>query len=242
VAAPFSWTGCYVGGHVGAGWARADISDPTGSILAPFGSSVRVDSGAGFLGGGQVGCDYQFANNWVIGAAGDFSWASINGQANDPFFSGKNPGPITVSSKIQWLATATARLGYTWDRLMVYGKGGAAWNHTRLDVGNLLSWGTSSSVFVCTPGGTSTPSFIPCAPSGSDTRLGWTVGFGLAWAFAPGWSAGVEFDHYDFGSRMVTLVDTNSQSGGSPRGSVGVNSQRVEAVKFVLDYHLGGGR
>jgi outer membrane immunogenic protein len=233
VAAAFSWTGCYVGGHVGAGWARADISDPSGVNIAPIGSSVRVDSGPGFLGGGQVGCDYQFASNWLIGAAGDFSWTNIDGRADDLFFAGKNPGPIVAQAKVEWLATATGRLGYVWDRLMVYGKGGAAWAHTRFGFENLKGWSnTSTTTFLCGVLGNA-----PCTPSGSDTRMGWTAGVGLAWAFAPSFSASVEFDHYDFSSRTVTLTSTSP----NPNGPVAVR-QWVEAVKVSLDYHFSGAR
>jgi outer membrane immunogenic protein len=101
-AVPYSWTGCYVGGHVGAGWDRTNFSDPgtvavpflggTPSLqqnIAPLGSSIEVNGGAGAVGGVQAGCDYQFANHLVIGLAGDFSWTDIHGLGNDPFFGGK---------------------------------------------------------------------------------------------------------------------------------------------------------
>src|SRR5271156_6786111 len=80
-AIPFSWTGCYVGGHVGGGWSRTDFTDPgiaagfPGTVLtigAAAGDQVRADGNAGVIGGAQAGCDYQFSNNWVVGLAGDF--------------------------------------------------------------------------------------------------------------------------------------------------------------------------
>ena len=109
-----------------AGRAR-DSPDPVGTRIAPVGSEVRVDSDAGFIGGGQVGCDYQFATNWVVGLAGDFSWANIDGVADDPFFSGKTAGiPLTLHSRTDFLATATGRIGYAWNTLLIYGKGGFA--------------------------------------------------------------------------------------------------------------------
>lgn len=242
VARSFSWTGCYIGGHLGAAWGHADVSDPNSalfggqSVFAPGGSAVGVDQGAGFLGGGQIGCDYQFAANWVIGAAGDFSWADINGQATDPFFAGKNGVPITLQNRTDWLATATGRIGYAWDRLLLYGKGGAAWQHSRDSINGVFGWYTGAAVLPCFSGG----GFVACNPSGSDTQAGWTVGVGLAWAFADNWSAGVEYDHYDFGTHNVTLTEPNGGFGGPPivlSAPITV-SQRIDAVKVTLDYHF----
>jgi outer membrane immunogenic protein len=242
-ARPFSWTGCYIGGHLGVGWGHENFSDPNSvlfggmSFFAPNGAGVGIDQDAGFLGGGQIGCDYQFATNWVIGAAGDFSWTDINGQATDPFFSGKSGGPITLRDKTDWLATATGRLGYAWDRLLLYAKGGAAWEHSQDSIGNLVGWYSPPFATFCSSGA----AFIACNPSGSDTHAGWTVGVGLSWAFADNWSAGIEYDHYDFGSHNVTLTDPNGTFGGPTpvalSAPITVN-QRIDAVKVTLDYRF----
>jgi len=231
---PFSWTGCYVGGHVGAGWGRKDFSDPgfttafgTFQNFAPAGSSI-ADDVQGIAAGGQVGCDYQFANNWVIGLAGDFSWANINGQTTDPFFTGKNGNPITLNAKTNELATATARLGYAWDHFLVYGKGGAAWAHDKYSVQNLVSFG-SPFCFVGT--------FIACNPTGTETRTGWTAGAGIEWAFANNWSALLEFDYYGLGNKSVSLFDPNAGTGGTS-GLVNVR-QNIEVLKFGINYHFG---
>src|SRR3974390_2667788 len=53
-----AWTGCYVGGNLGGAFGDASLSGPTGTVST---------NGSGFAGGGQVGCDYQFASGWVIG-------------------------------------------------------------------------------------------------------------------------------------------------------------------------------
>ena len=104
--APYrSWTGCYVGAHVGAGWSRTTFTDANGTVI-PAGSDIRANGGANVVGGAQIGCDYEFAKNWVIGAAGDFTWANIEGQASDPFFANKS-GPITLQSRTKSLASVT---------------------------------------------------------------------------------------------------------------------------------------
>jgi outer membrane immunogenic protein len=90
--AVFNWTGCYIGGHIGGGWGQKDFDE------TPIGVSTGVDGffvggvdlqsaqvgTSGFLGGGQVGCDFQFAPSWVIGIAGDGSGADVKGDASDP--------------------------------------------------------------------------------------------------------------------------------------------------------------
>src|SRR4051812_44155436 len=65
-AVPFSWTGCYVGASAGYGWGREGFGDPLGNFTLNPGDSVRVRAEGGLV-GGQLGCNYQFASNWVIG-------------------------------------------------------------------------------------------------------------------------------------------------------------------------------
>ncbi len=236
-APAYSWTGCSVGVHVGAGWAPSSWSDAnaTTQLIAPPGGVIDNLDRTGVLGGVQVGCDYQFASHWVAGIGGDFSWANIEGQATDPFFGGKFGGPLTLSQKTDQIATATARLGYAFDRLLLYGKGGAAWSHNTYGVQNSLFWGSPFST-VCFVG-----TFIACNPTGTDTRAGWTVGLGFEWAFAGNWTAGVEFDHYDFGRKNVTLTDPNVFTvPGFVTASAPVSvKQTANAAKVTLSYRFG---
>jgi outer membrane immunogenic protein len=76
VAAPalFSWTGCYIGVHVGGGGSEETVSVP--SILP--GISVTGHT-SGILGGGQAGCNLQFGGNWLIGFEGEGSAADLRG-------------------------------------------------------------------------------------------------------------------------------------------------------------------
>lgn len=252
VARPFSWTGCYVGGHLGGGWSHADFIDPNtlfntafpGSglgLFAPTGAGVGIDQGAGFLGGGQLGCDYQFATNWVIGLAGDFSWTNLDGSTSDPFaffggdplFGGKAGVPATLRDQTEWLASVTGRIGYAWDRWMLYGKGGVAWEHSRDSIAPLFAWGSSTSA--CS----SVSAATPCVASGTDTDTGWTVGVGLTWAFADNWSAGIEYDHYGFGNHGVTLTAPPTAGCGCAGGSAPITvNQNIEVVKATLDYRF----
>ncbi len=244
VARPFSWTGCYIGGHLGGDWGTANFIDPStffgGGLgeFAPTGSGAGFGQGAGFVGGGQIGCDYQFATNWVAGIAGDFSWTNLDGSTSnpyaflggDPLFGGKNGVPATLRDQTDWLASVTGRVGYTWDRWMLYGKGGVAWEHSRDSIGPLTLFGNAAAFcFASTPG-------LSCNASGTDTDTGWTVGVGLAWAFADNWSAGIEYDHYGFGNHSVTLTASGPLT-GTGSAPITVN-QNIEVVKATLDYRF----
>jgi outer membrane immunogenic protein len=182
----YNWTGCYVGGNIGGAF-----SDDTGTNR--FGSTHSHDS-SGFVGGGQFGCDYQFAPRWVLGAEGRGAWTSLK-ESNASSVTNLTTG-VTLPSQFtvgnDFLASATARLGYSFvDRWLFYVKGGAAWTNEKVD-----------DAFTTEQG-------IAVDPSASTTRTGWTAGTGVEWAFTRNWSATLDYDYYDFGSNALTLTDSN---------------------------------
>ncbi|EJN10264.1 opacity protein [Bradyrhizobium sp. YR681] len=235
-AVPFSWTGCYVGGHIGGGASRTGFTDPAIASANPApvttigllpGDRIAVNGDVGVVGGVQVGCDYQFSNNWVIGLAGDFSGTDLHGVANDPFFAGKSGNPATLSSRTDWVASVTGRVGYTWDRFLVYGKGGVGFAHDRYSLNNFVDIGGA----ICPTG---VFAFGPCNASASTDRVGWVAGAGFEWAFAPNWSALVEYNHYGFDSKRVAFVN--------PAGSTALIDikQDIDIVKVGINYRFGG--
>jgi outer membrane immunogenic protein len=173
----FSWTGCYIGGNIGWGWGRETVSIPdlgqtTGqSALAGVPLGPVTGNTSGVLGGGQVGCNYQFAPNWVIGIEGDGEAANIKGDVTETV-SLTNPAVTgTAHAQTDWIASVTGRLGWTWDRVLVYAKGGAAWAGDKYSA--------------------DLPAFNEHIET-SVARPGWTVGGGVEWAFWDNWSAKVE--------------------------------------------------
>ncbi len=115
-AAPFNWTGFYIGAHVGAGWSTNKWFLENGFVDANFNLN-------GFLGGGQIGYDWQ--SGWaVFGVEADASWTDIKGNASCD-------GLDQCSSKIDALGTITAKFGGAVDRALVYVKGGVAWVHEK---------------------------------------------------------------------------------------------------------------
>ena len=200
VATPvaFTWTGCYVGGHLGVAATQDRTTSATGDSL-DF-------SATGFVGGGQIGCDYQFASNWVIGAEGRAAWTSLsNTHAASIGIAVPGVGVVRVPSQFHaandFLASATARLGYAVaPRWLVYARGGAAWTNEEVD-----------DAFTGLVG-------FPTDPGATAHRSGWTAGGGVEWAFAPHWSANVEYNYYDFGTQGLLLT--------SPFNAVSVNALR----------------
>jgi len=83
-AAVYDWTGCYVGGNIGSGWQKTTSTDaePGGGT---FLEDAGTNTGTGVVGGGQIGCDYQFAPKWVLGIQGMFDGAGVNGSHVAPF-------------------------------------------------------------------------------------------------------------------------------------------------------------
>jgi outer membrane immunogenic protein len=242
---PYTWTGCHVGGHIGAGWDRTTYSDPgtlsplilggTGIVqnFANPGQAFSADSGAKFLGGVQAGCDYQFANHWVIGFGGDVSWTDLGSVVNDPFFGGKNGNPVTISSRTDEIATLTGRVGYAWDRVLFYGKGGAAYAHDKYVTTNSSS--INNAVFGCN-NGVAGGALVGCNTVGSADRWGWTAGVGLEWAFGTNWSAMIEYDHYGFDTRTIAMSVTNSSFAVTP-ANLNVRHD-IDAVKVGINYRF----
>jgi outer membrane immunogenic protein len=232
VAAPaYTWTGCYVGGHVGGGWGRSDFSDPDREFFARPGEVIRVDT-SGVLGGGQVGCDWQFAPNWVIGIEGAAAGADIKGStdvvAPDPFTTG------TLNAKTDFLASVTGRLGWTSDRWMLFGKGGVAWAHDKYS----FSGQTQIPGCFAQPPGPLLCAILPSTPfdyNKSQTQIGWTIGAGVEWAFLNNWSVKLEYDFYDFGSRQLSFVDS---TGNFPQVVPVDIDQRIHTVKFGVNYRF----
>jgi outer membrane immunogenic protein len=103
-AAPvYNWTGFYAGVHIGAAFGGDNGFTTTDPTL------VGSNRDAAFLGGGQIGADYQFAPNWLVGIEGQISGLS---NSDRTFVSGVN----SFRDRSDWLASVTGRLGYTWVR------------------------------------------------------------------------------------------------------------------------------
>src|SRR4051812_48080542 len=168
-----NWSGVYVGATVGGVWGRSKdtFNDPL--FPAFVGRQAANTDVSGFIGGGTLGANWQFGNV-VLGIEGDGSWTDAQGVSTllPPFLT-----TTTLEARERWLATARGRLGYAFDRYLVYVTGGGAWADVRYTA-------TSAAGIVTAE---------------SKTLTGWTVGGGLEAKLAGNWSAKAEYLYVDFG-------------------------------------------
>jgi len=232
-----SWTGFHIGLDVGYVWdpnvytaaypviagidmLQTDYFLGSYSGITHGGASALSATGTsrpnvnGFLGGGQVGYDYQFGARFVVGIEGDIQGASAHGHgaftglASTTFFDEASCNPASPEGKIctdvvgssvqnqksiDWLGTVRGRFGYlVTPTLLVYGTGGLAYGGVTARTSITQQWG----------GNEYGPSFISPGAAGniSETRVGWTLGGGLEWLFLQNWSVKVEYLYYDLGN------------------------------------------
>ena len=214
----YSWTGCYIGANAGYGWQRNSPSDP----LTP-GLSVGSDTGTGFVGGGQFGCDYQLSDRWVVGLQGMFDGAAVNGSHMVPVaYAGDAAEQMTFKSN--WLATVTGRIGYAvLPQTLLYLKGGAAWVHTNYtDVD---------------PSGVT---YVPFAGQASATLNGWTAGVGAEYAFRPNWSVLLEYDYIGLGTHSAAFTYNCGTGCGFGNPYLYRETHNFQMVLVGLNYRFGG--
>jgi outer membrane immunogenic protein len=178
----FSWTGFYIGGNLGGAWAHRNVTDSLFGLNFSNGTNNGV-----FIGGGQIGGNYQFSN-FVVGVEGSFDWASNNNNSTTGIVvPGLGGNTVQVTSNNTWITTLAGRFGVAYDRVLFYGKGGGAW------VGN-----NSFTVTNVTTGASITG-------SNSNTTSGWLAGAGLEWAFANNWTLRFEYDFIGLSGRTFTI-------------------------------------
>jgi len=179
VPPPFTWTGFYLGGNLGFAWAQHTVTD---SIYGLTFDTARKDL---FIGGGQVGFNYQ-AGWFVGGVEGDFDGVANNGNTNSiGTFVPAVGDPIAVTSRHRWIATLAARLGVAANNWLFYGKVGGGWTDNRFTVADVI---TGASINI-----------------GSNTRSGWLAGAGVEWAITNNWTIKLEYDYLALGSRSFTI-------------------------------------
>ena len=171
-AVPYNWSGFYVGAHIGYGSSRAVSFVPAVGV-------TNSNNAKGVLGGGQIGYNYQ-TGSWVFGIEGDYSAADVKLNQSG------GPGGFTATIKNDFFATAAGRVAYAFDRLLIFGKGGAAWTRDKLDVSNAT-------------GGTGTGRF---------DRTGWVAGAGIEYGILNNLSIKAEYNYLQFGNVTETLTTT----------------------------------
>jgi outer membrane immunogenic protein len=223
-AAPYQWTGCYVGLNAGAGNAGTNFSssvgpgthllDPDPAVVAGSGtgSANEVDP----LAGGQVGCNWQ-TNTLVVGLEGDFDYFhSKPGFSNNTNTLSDGVTPFTISQSLttNYLATIRPRIGIGADRNLFYVTGGVAFTR--------VSYTESYSDGAAPPGmGIATA---------SRNLVGWTAGAGWEYALAEHWTVKAEYLIAGFPSTSALGAITDAAGGTNAlSGSADVTIQLIRA-------------
>jgi outer membrane immunogenic protein len=225
----FTWTSCYLGMHVGGAWMRNSVTDPVllvqdnvnlGGLGFTTGGPATVGVNQnGAVVGGQIGCDYQFPSNFVLGVEGAISGGTMKG-SRVVALPDSPPDTALLTVKTDFVPTLTARAGYAFDHWLFYAKGGVAWASSKYSLAGTFNGGAGLG--------------LPFDFEGLSVRTGWTVGGGVEWAFADDWSARLEYDYYDFGSHTATMND--AANGPGPLSF----KTTMQTVKLGVNFHVWG--
>ena len=190
--AMYDWTGVYLGANVGAGLLQDNISQAaTTATTTNLVGSPDV-SVAGFIGGAQLGVNYEFAP-WVIGAEASWTDSDITGSGITSVIAGTGTvfaDQERVTSAPLWFGTATGRIGYAANDLLFYLKGGGAWMDVEYTETQSMAGVTTFSQII------------------HDHRTGYTAGVGLEYGLTENWSAKLEYDFFDFGTENYQFTQT----------------------------------
>ena len=290
---PPLWTGFYVGLNAGGVFGGDDSATVAGSpfFLAPIpafttglgplpGAAAATASAGlggvqslnpgGFIGGGQIGYNYQFSPAFLAGLEADIQGVTGGATGASSNALGLNPSltwgagntlatSVSVSKSLNYLGTVRGRLGYlVTPTLLAFVSGGLAYGGVSSSASILQNIsGPVDGVFFPGQGGIAGAYFTSSAFS--DTRVGWTVGAGAEWMFLPNWSAKIEYLYYDlgqinFGAGALAAPITGpggyfpgAAAGGFPPGvfyALGTNvSERFNGhiVRAGLNYHFNLG-
>lgn len=253
---PPIWTGFYAGLNAGYGWGTTNqvttASVPLVDNLAvspawgtPFGFTAAANSGlasvnqSGFIGGGQLGYNYQWSSNLVAGLEADIQGSAIRGSGGyvgaaqfGPDLSGTidtATGSGAITAGIDWMGTVRGRLGFLFSpTLLIYGTGGFAYGGVHATATHILTFTDSFPTLYPTFGGVGRT---------SRTLVGWTAGGGVEWMFMPNWSLKAEAVYYDLGrasfnSTAIGAVDPDGTNLNGIPGAVLFSNIPTTRVKY----------
>jgi len=214
IAAIYDWSGFYIGANGGGGWSNPcwDFVDTTGALTGTPGQLVNegCNNVSGGTVGGQIGYRWQ-STQWVFGIEGQGNWADFTGDRVSLLFPA-----LRNRTRTDAFGLITGQVGYAWNNVLFYVKGGGAVVGTRYDIHTVVGDVLAASV--------------------DSTRWGGTVGAGVEFGFAQNWSVGFEYDHIFLNHRDVDFVTPGGFAFGTDRVS-----QDVDLALVRVNYRWGGG-
>lgn len=230
VVAVFNWTGFYIGGFVGGAVAdrNAHSSEPVsgGAFFNGTGLENNYSLDSSFIGGGTIGYNWQpVGSQWVFGLEGEAGYLRLRRSVldiNAPLGAANGFDTTRIGD---WYGVIAGRLGFAWDRVLVYGKGGVAFVDKRYEY---------SDTCVIAPCGAATLGL-----TNSDTQVTWAAGGGIEWAFAPNWSLKGEYLY--LATRQNFSQSAVAGGTGPAAGFVWANSHSdpgIHTGKFGINYRF----
>lgn len=241
-----TWEGAYLGGHVGGAWSTTTVDDKYDYVGDP--SSSNAVNGSDLIGGGQVGYNFQMGH-FVFGPEIDLGYLGLSASQSAALprspdclaHYGANVCGLDANYETSggFYGDITGRLGYAFDNVLLYAKGGVAFLDADFNAhytGQNCSTAHNCWLHPNAPVNSSTFDF-----GHSDTLWGWTVGGGVELALSREWSIKVEYQHFDFGSASFPY-DGKYAIQGTPWHSTlkgeAEYSSAVDAIKVGVNYHL----
>jgi len=214
----YNWTGFYVGGNGGYGWANVNstVYALDGANPGVFEASDSSNRNGGF-GGGQIGYNFLPFPHFLFGVEGDFDWASLTGDTSGCSLT----GCATSSHKTDWFSTLRVRMGYVVDDWLFYGTGGIAWTH-----------GSTTRTITQVNNPALVSSLLGASASSSGQNTGWTLGGGVEYGFWRNWSVNVEY-------RYMQINPSRDFFFPIPSANRHVSAvEDINTVRAALNYHF----
>ncbi len=240
VVSAYNWTGFYIGGTVGGAWStnkvRANAVDnglpaqfqEDGPAVSAFGSNNLSQTNVIF--GGKIGFNQQLPGSWLVGIEADVSslrFSQSAAKTGNPFVTYPfGFATFNTSVSTDWVATVRPRIGYAFDRALIYGTGGVAFGNEKFantyadQASHGFGLGSASS-------------------AASAVKVGWAAGAGIDYALPQNWILSVEYLHIDLGNIHASGAVTDS--GGPINSSLHFSSKlQSDIVRVGLAYKFGG--
>jgi outer membrane immunogenic protein len=212
--ANYNWTAFYFGGQVGIDVLHDTVTYPTTTGLEAAGTQSPL-SYTDMVGGGQFGANYQISS-LVVGVEGSMVGSNLSSRHIDATLLGA-PNDLRSTTREYWYGSATGRVGYAFDTLLFYAKGGAAWTRVNYTQDFLVGGTVSSTQSIDT------------------IRSGFVVGGGIEYGMTEHLSARGEYDFYDFGSKGYNFA---TLTGGGTTGLPASIQSMTHMITVGINYRF----